>query len=261
MPTYKLTIEYEGTRYSGWQVQKNTGKTVQGKLLDAAREVLGDVVLQGAGRTDSGVHAAGQVVSIRSKRAMRAEDVSWEINQRLPFDIHVSGVKPVHDKFHARHDAIERIYLYQISTRRTAFAKPFVWWVRDSLDVAAIEKASRTLVGMHDFSRWTDRRNEGEETRVKVVRTAVGIDGDLILFRIGASHFLWKMVRKLVAALADVGRGAMSAKQFEDMIETPGPFFEPTAPPAGLFLEAVLYQRETFDRSLEAIVPVRSTRF
>jgi len=261
MPTYKLTIEYEGTRYSGWQVQQNTGKTVQGKLLAAAREVLGDVALQGAGRTDSGVHAAGQVASVRSKKAMRVEDVAWEINQRLPFDIHVSGVEKVSDRFHARHDAVERIYVYQISTRRSAFAKPFFWWVRDALVAGAIEQATQALIGLHDFSRWTDRRNEGEESRVKVVRTGVGLDGDLILIRLGASHFLWKMVRKLVAALVDVGRGALSVEAFAEMIDTPGPFFEPTAPPAGLFLEAVLYEGEVFDRPLEAIVPVRSVEF
>jgi len=258
MPTYKLTIEYEGTRYSGWQVQKNTGKTIQGKLLAAAREVLGDVMLQGAGRTDSGVHAAGQVASVKAKKPMRAEDLGWELNQRLPADIHVRLVEQVPGNFHARHDAQERIYLYQISTRRTAFAKPFVWWVRDRLDVAAIGEAAQSLVGLHDFSRWTDRRNEGEESRVKVDRVGVGIEGDLVLVRLGASHFLWKMVRKLVAALVDVGRGALTKEQFAAMLREPGPYFEPTAPPAGLFLEAVLYEGDVFDRPLEAIVPVSS---
>jgi tRNA pseudouridine38-40 synthase len=258
MPNYRLTIEYEGTRYSGWQVQKNTGKTVQGKLMDAARDVLGDAVIQGAGRTDSGVHAAGQVASLRTRKAMREADLAWELNQRLPADIHVLQAEQVPDSFHARHDAVERIYLYQISTRRTAFAKPFVWWVRDRLDVAAIERAMQSLIGLHDFSRWTDRRNEGEESRVRIVRTGVGIDDDLILIRLGASHFLWKMVRKLVAALVDVGRGAMSVDAFDEMIREPGPVHEPTAPPAGLFLEAVLYDGEVFDRPLEAIAPVSS---
>lgn len=258
MPTYRLTIEYEGTRYSGWQVQKNTGKTVQGKLMDAARDVLGEMMLQGAGRTDSGVHAAGQVASLRTKKTMRPVDLAWEINQRLPADIHVLQAEKAPNHFHARHDAVERIYLYQIATRRTAFAKPFVWWVRDRLDVAAIERATQTLVGTHDFSRWTDRRNEGEESRVKVGRTGVGVDGDLILIRLGASHFLWKMVRKLVAALVEVGRGALSEDAFDAMIREPGPVHEPTAPPAGLFLEAVLYEGEVFDRPLEALVRVSS---
>jgi tRNA pseudouridine38-40 synthase len=260
MPNWKLTIEYEGTRYSGWQVQSNTKKTVQGKLLDAARDVIGEVQLQGAGRTDAGVHAAGQVASLRAKKAMRADDLAWEINQRLPADIHLVRAEEVPERFHARHDALERIYLYQISTRRTAFAKPFVWWVRDRIDPAAIERASQALVGMHDFSRWTDRRNESEEARVKVERIGVGLDGDLVLIRIGASHFLWKMVRKLVAALVDVGRGQLTAAQFESLLREPGPYYEPTAPPAGLFLEAVLYPGEAFDRPLQAIVPVGGGR-
>ena len=258
MPNWKLTIEYEGTRYSGWQVQHNTKKTIQGKLLEAARDALGDVQLQGAGRTDAGVHAAGQVASLRSRKAIRAADLVWEINQRLPADIHVVHAEPASERFHPRHDATERIYLYQVSTRRSAFVKPFVWWVRDRLDVAAVERASQSLVGLRDFSRWTDRRSEAEDHRVKVERTGVGIDGDLVLIRIGASHFLWKMVRKLVAALVDVGRGELSVEAFDALLKEPGPHYEPTAPPAGLFLEAVLYPGDVFTRPLEALVPVRS---
>jgi tRNA pseudouridine38-40 synthase len=256
MPTYKLTIEYEGTRYSGWQVQQNTGRTVQGKLLEAARKSIGDVQIQGSGRTDSGVHASGQVAHVRVRKAMKASDLAWELNQGLPADIHVREARPAPEGFHSRHDAVERVYLYQISTRRTAFAKPFVWWVKDRLDVAGMASAAKALVGMHDFSRWTDRRNEGEESRVKVERIAVGVDGDLILVRIGASHFLWKMVRKLVAALVEVGRGKLAERAFVSLVREPGPPFEPTAPPAGLFLEAVLYKSDVFDRPLEAIVPV-----
>src|SRR5437879_5577931 len=133
MPNYKLTIEYEGTRYSGWQAQGNTQKTVQGHLLRAATQVLGEVELGGAGRTDAGVHAAGQVAHLRSHKAVDALQLSRKINDLLPHDIHVLDTARTSDRFHARHDAVSRIYLYQIATRRTAFAKPFVWWIKDRL--------------------------------------------------------------------------------------------------------------------------------
>src|SRR5262245_53952670 len=121
MPTYKLTIEYEGTRYSGWQAQGNTQKTVQGHLIRAAQQVLGDVEVGGAGRTDAGVHAAAQVAHLRTHKALDPLLMTRKINDLLPHDIHVLRAACVRDNFHARHDAISRVYLYQISTRRAAF--------------------------------------------------------------------------------------------------------------------------------------------
>src|SRR6188472_4251303 len=125
MPTYKLTLEYEGTRYSGWQAQGNTQKTVQGHLLRAARDVLGDVDIGGAGRTDAGVHAAGQVAHLRAHKTVDPLQLSRKINDLLPHDIHILRDDRAGDKFHARYHAISRVYLFQIATRRTAFAKPF----------------------------------------------------------------------------------------------------------------------------------------
>src|SRR5436305_5185926 len=208
MPTYKLTIEYEGTRYSGWQAQGNTQKTIQGHLLRAAQSVLGEVDIGGAGRTDAGVHAAAQVAHLRARKAIDPQQIVRKINDLLPHDIHILRAERANDKFHARHDAVSRVYLYQISTRRSAFAKPFVWWIKDSLDVNAMSKAAATLAGRHDFSAFTDKRLKEEDSRIVVVeRCELARDGDLILFRIEASHFLWKMVRKVVSYLAEVGRG------------------------------------------------------
>jgi len=258
MPTYKLTIEYEGTRYSGWQAQGNTQKTVQGHLIRAAQQVLGEVDLGGAGRTDAGVHASGQVAHLRAHKGVDPLQLSRKINDLLPHDIHVLDVQRVGDRFHARYDAISRAYLYQISMRRTAFAKPFVWWIKDRLDVARMIEAAAALPGRHDFSAFTDKRLKEEDSRIVVVeRFEVAPADDLILLRIEASHFLWKMVRKLVAALAEVGRGAMKPQQIAAMLGANAPLFQPTAPPSGLFLEAVLYKGETLDRPLVPIVPVR----
>ena len=254
-----MTIEYEGTRYSGWQAQGNTQKTVQGHLLRAARDVLGDVDIGGAGRTDAGVHASAQVAHLRSHKAHDPLQLARKLNDLLPHDISVLDVARARDNFHARHDATSRVYLYQIATRRTAFAKPFVWWIKDRLDFEAMQKAAAALAGRHDFSAFTDKRLKEEDSRIVVVERAELVrDGDLILFRIAASHYLWKMVRKLTSYLVEVGRG--NERGIEQRLHAKGEPWQPTAPPSGLFLEAVTYEGETFDRPLVAIVPVERFR-
>ena len=189
MPTYKLTIEYEGTRYSGWQAQGNTPKTIQGHLLRAAGDVLGEVDIGGAGRTDAGVHASGQVAHLRSRKTVDPLQLSRKINDLLPHDIAIVDAVRARDNFLARHDAVSRGYLYQISRRRAAFAKPFVWWVKDRLDFDAMQNAAAALAGRHDFSAFADKRLKEDESRIVVVEHAeVAEAGDLILFRIEASH-------------------------------------------------------------------------
>jgi tRNA pseudouridine38-40 synthase len=257
MPTYKLTIEYEGTRYSGWQAQGNTPKTVQGHLLRAAAQVLGDVDIGGAGRTDAGVHAAAQVAHLRAHKAIDPLQLSRKINDLLPHDISIVAASRATDRFHARHDAVSRVYLYQIATRRTAFAKPFVWWIKDRLDVDSMTRAAKLLEGRHDFSAFSDKRMKEEDSRIVVVTHCdAAAVGDLILVRIEASHFLWKMVRKLIAFLVEVGRGNALPEDLAARLVAGAANVEPTAPPSGLFLEAVVYGGETFDRPLEPIVPV-----
>ena len=251
MPTYKLTIEYEGTRYSGWQAQGNTPKTVQGHLIRAATQVLGDVDIGGAGRTDAGVHAAGQVAHLRAHKAVDPLQLTRKLNDLLPHDISVLAAARASDRFHARHDAKTRVYLYQIATRRTAFAKPFVWWVKDRLDVAPMRRTAKTIEGRHDFTAFSDKRIKEDESRIVVVeRCATTVAGNLILIRIEASHFLWKMVRKIVSFLVEIGRGNVEGNPL-DQTES----WQPTAPPSGLFLEAVTYG-EPFERPLAPIVSV-----
>src|SRR3954469_25629726 len=185
MPTYKLTIEYEGTRYSGWQAQGNTPKTVQGHLLRAAAQVVGEADIGGAGRTDSGVHAAAQVAHLRAHKGVDPLLLSRKINDLLPHDISIVAASRANDRFHARHDATSRVYLYQIATRRTAFAKPFVWWVKDRLDTERMRAAAAQFVGRHDFGYFSDKRMKEEDSRIVVVESAnLAVDEGLILFRI-----------------------------------------------------------------------------
>jgi tRNA pseudouridine38-40 synthase len=257
MPAKQFIPSEARDHYSGWQAQGNTPKTIQGHLVRAATQVAGDADVGGAGRTDAGVHAAGQVAHLRIKKAIDPHLLVRKLNDLLPHDICVLRAARAGDAFHARHDAVSRVYLYQIATRRTAFAKSFVWWIKDRLDADAMRDAAARLTGRHDFSAFTDKRLQEDESRIVVVeRSEIGVDGDLILFRIEASHFLWKMVRKLVAFLAEVGREAMSGDDLAARLHRKAQVFQPSAPPSGLFLEAILYRGETFARPLLPIVPV-----
>ena len=248
MRVWRVEVEYEGTRYGGWQRQPNA-RTVQGELTKAAEEFFGRTVeVGGSGRTDAGVHALGQVAHLKADvrgRAPHPRQIQAGVNKLLPHDINLLGVRAAAPDFHARHDAVRRYYLYQIAARRTAFGKPFVWWVRDALDVAAMAAACRSIVGRHDFASFCESSERQSSTLVHVESAEVEGRGGLILFRVGASHFLWKMVRRVVGALAEVGRGRLSVEGFASLLETYSN--EPaawTAPPSGLFLERVLYEGE-----------------
>lgn len=260
MPTYRLTVEYEGTRYRGWQEQKNA-RSVAGELRRALEEVAGErVELGGAGRTDAGVHALAQVAHLKTRKPLRPVELEREVNDRLPADVHLLSVVAAPARFHARHHAGKRSYLYQISSRRTALAKRFVWWVRRPLDVAAMAYAAAHVVGRHDFARFTEKPAEQESTLVVVERCEVARAGALVLVRIEASHFLWKMVRRLVGALVEVGAGALGEAQFAALLSPGGAAaFSPaehTAPPSGLFLERVYYADDPVAEGDDALRPV-----
>jgi len=241
---YKLTLEYDGTGYSGWQVQKNA-RSIQGTLIDAARELFGtEVEIQGAGRTDAGVHALAQVAHLDAPRRMPPQRLLHGLNDLLPAPINILKVEEAPAGFHARHMAQGRSYLYLISRSRTAFGKRYVWWIKDALDLGRMEVAAEIFQGFHDFASFADKRiDKNLSTEVKIDRTEVVASGELILFRIVGSHFLWKMVRRLAGILVEAGRGSLSPAAVERMLtnasEIPA---QCTAPPSGLFLAQVLYE-------------------
>jgi tRNA pseudouridine38-40 synthase len=241
MARFRLDLEYVGTRYSGWQAQKNA-RTVQGALHEAVRRVAKrtDFESYGSGRTDAGVHALHQVAHLDLESRLPPETLRRALNDELPADIHLLQVAKVARQFHARHSAVGRSYLYQIARRRTAFGKPFVWWIRDPLDAKAMAAAAAVFEGLHDFRSYADADPAERSTRVKVERTQVMEAGDLVLVRVLGSHFLWKMVRRMVGVMAEVGRGSLNPADAERFLpEVPAPL---TAPPSGLFLERVLYE-------------------
>ena len=261
MHTWKLEIEYEGTRFRGWQIQHNAN-TIQGELQKAAYQLFsGKVEIGGAGRTDAGVHARQQFAHLRVAELqanLTPRQIQFAFNDLLPHDINIKKVSNAAENFDARRDAVQRFYLYQISTRRTAFAKNFVWWIKDDLKLALMKEAAELLVGRHDFHSFCEIDDtKKQSTTVKVERAEVFTDGDLICFRIGASHFLWKMVRRIVGMLVEVGRGNALINDFNRLLKfKTNAAAQYTAPPSGLFLERVLYANDAPPNENRAVFPV-----
>jgi len=208
------------------------------------------VEVQGSGRTDAGVHAVGQVAHIKVRamsKALPPHTVLRELNDRLPSSIAVLACEEAAPGFHARHDAVSRAYFYQISTRKSALSKRYVWWIKEPLDVTRMQEAAALIAGRHDFAcfRSPDPSRPQESTIVEVKAAEIGIDEHLIVFRIEASHFLWKMVRRLVGTLVRIGLKEVTIEEFRGLLAArKNPKLDIaawTAPASGLFLEAVEY--------------------
>jgi len=287
VPRFKLTIEYTGTRYSGWQIQKNA-RTVQGEIDRAVRTVTArkDFELYGSGRTDAGVHAIAQVAHLDVSTNLSAAVLPGRLNDELPADINILAAEVVPHRFHARHDAVARRYLYQIARRRTAFAKSYVWWVKEPIVAERMREAGRLFVGMKDFesfaagvggrrggmgSKSSEPEDDNDESRprtegvsrerstlVLVDRLDIADDGNLVLVAIEGSHFLWKMVRRIVGVLVEIGRGSLEpADAATFLAESSAAPARLTAPPSGLFLERVYYQHDGRTTALRAATPLR----
>jgi tRNA pseudouridine38-40 synthase len=264
MPRFKLTIEYSGARYSGWQIQKNA-RTIQGEIDAAVRTVTSrrDFELYGSGRTDAGVHALGQVAHLDVSTTLPAETLRRRLNDELPADINILAAGQVPHRFHARRDAVARRYLYQLSRRRTAFAKTYVWWVREGLDLGAMRQGAAAFLGMRDFRSFAaieerdDPAEPARSTLVLVDRLDLVEDGDLLLVGVEGSHFLWKMVRRMVGVLVEIGRGGLTpndaARFLAESSDAPARL---TAPPSGLFLDRVFYRNDPREVPLRAATPL-----
>jgi tRNA pseudouridine38-40 synthase len=245
MRNIKLLIEYDGTEYQGWQVQPK-GPTIQGILEEKLRLLTGDPIrIFGSGRTDSGVHALGQVAHFKTKSPMDIHSMQRALNSLLPPDIVIQKIEEVHEGFHARKDSKSKVYEYRILNRnlRSAFQRGYIWHIPQKLNLTEMKKATQSLIGEHDFSAF---RTVGSPTRTTVRRVIRaewrrGRDG-LIRFEIEANGFLKQMVRSIIGTLVEVGKGKMKDVELQRILESKDrKKAGPTAPAQGLFLKEVRY--------------------
>jgi tRNA pseudouridine38-40 synthase len=245
MPRFKLTIEYDGTKYVGWQRQTN-GPSIQAALEEAAKAYCQiDALVEGAGRTDAGVHARGQVAHVDLPRDDAPDVVAKALNAHLrPQPIAVLKAEQVTEKFHARFSAIERGYVYRILNRRApaALEANRIWWVPTPLDAARMHQAAQSLIGKHDFSSFRAAACQADSPVKTLDELAVTRDGDVISVVARARSFLHHQVRNMVGTLRLVGSGQWAvedvAKALAACDRSAG---GPTAPAEGLYLMHVRY--------------------
>jgi tRNA pseudouridine38-40 synthase len=238
--SWKLVVEYDGTDFAGWQVQPDA-RTVQGELRRALSTVLrADVRVTGAGRTDAGVHAWGQVASVTCDgdvaRALRS------VNAVLPEDVVVRSAEPAPDGFDARRDALRRHYRYRLHRGPTALERRFCLMLDGAADAARMAEAARRLPGRRDFASFASAVEPDGSTECDLQRAEVSERGRLLEVEVTANRFLRKMVRTIVGTLLEVGRGARPAEWIDDVIAARDRRAAgPVVPPSGLFLAAVDY--------------------
>jgi tRNA pseudouridine38-40 synthase len=238
----KLTIEYDGTDFVGWQSQQN-GRAVQDEIVRALKQILGeDVNLIGAGRTDSGVHARGQVAGFRTGHNVTPEKLHAALNGVLPEDVRILTVEQAVENFHARFDAKQRCYSYRISIIPTALDRNFSWILKYPLDVKLMQAVAGQIVGRHDFSAFCKGEAEVENRVCTVERSEWSSSEGRLTYTIAADRFVHGMVRALVGTMVDVGRGYTPVEDFPRIMASHDRSAAGTAAPArGLCLEEVVY--------------------
>lgn len=244
MRTLKITLAYDGTRFVGWQRQAD-GESIQGLLEDAlARFEGGPVAAHGAGRTDAGVHALGQVASVRVTFAHDVGTLTRALNAHLPADVRVVCVEDAEDGFHARFSASGKTYRYQIrnTTTATPFDRAFVWHLPEPLSLAPMTTAAALLIGTHDFSAFRSVGSDISSPVRTVTRSEWRNNAGLLTYEISGDGFLRHMVRAIVGTLVEIGRGWRQPEEISGLLTgATRADAGATAPPLGLFLASVDY--------------------
>lgn len=244
MPRYKISIEFDGTRYSGWQKQPNSN-TVEEEIESALTQILPQSVdVIGQGRTDSGVHAEGQVAHFDFPGELDPERILYALLGVLPYDIAVWDMQQVADDFHTRFDATARRYRYQIIKRPAPLMRSFAEMVLDDLDLKAMRYCAQKIIGIHNFDSFTKPDNENPDSVCEVIESSFTENSYQLCYHIEANRFVRHMVRRLVGTMLEVGKGNRTVEQFEDMIDNPSKNKNAHGAPAqGLILENVSYKK------------------
>jgi tRNA pseudouridine38-40 synthase len=247
MPTVKLILEYDGSRYAGWQRQPDQ-PTVQAAIETALFQLTQETLsVIGAGRTDSGVHALGQVASFRIERQWTPREWIRGLNARLPDDIAVRSAAIVSDEFHARYAARGKLYEYRILNRgeRPAIDRTYLWHVHKPLDQIAMEQAAALLVGSHNFTSFEGTLTDNEDPVCNLRQLSLSRENDIVRIHAYADRFLKHMVRAIVGTLVEVGHAKRAPDSLGKILAMKDRTAAGrTAPPHGLFLVRVDYDEE-----------------
>lgn len=246
MRNIRLRLQYEGTRYQGWQRQESSENTIQGKLERLLSLMCDErIEVHGSGRTDAGVHARGQVANFHTNSQMPLEEMLRYINEYLPQDIAVTDIAEVSERFHSRLNATGKCYRYQVinSEIPDVFLRRYALEVPEVLDIAAMRRAAGYLVGEHDFKAFTSAKKGKKSTVRRIDEIEIVQEGSLITFTFRGNGFLYHMVRILMGTLLEVGMGKRSADSISQILqshnrENAGPL----VPARGLTLVEVYYE-------------------
>lgn len=246
MRNIRLLLQYEGTRYQGWQRQTSSDNTIQGKLENLLSKMCNeDIEIQASGRTDAGVHAIGQVANFHTNSQMSAEEMQGYINQYLPEDIVVREVREVAPRFHSRLNATGKKYCYRILNSKT----PDVFWRRyavqltEQLDVQQMQKAAQLLLGEHDYKSFTSAKKGKKSTVRRIDNIDITKEGDMLTFTFEGNGFLHHMVRILMGTLVEVGKGERNPEDIPGILEARNREMAGTLMPSkGLMLMEVYYK-------------------
>jgi tRNA pseudouridine38-40 synthase len=242
----RITVEYDGTAYSGWQMQSGQD-SIQARIEDALKRIFSTPIrVRGAGRTDAGVHARGQVAAFRVPRRLAPPELMSAMNALLPPDIVVKAASEADDCFDPRRDARSRIYEYRILNERvrSAFEFRYVWLVRDSLNMDSMNEAAAAFLGEHDFASMRSLGSEERTTTRLVLSSEWRREGCLLKYRVEATAFLRHMVRTMVAVMVNAGRGTTTVPQIAQLLLSRERALAPApAPACGLYLLEVRYQQ------------------
>jgi tRNA pseudouridine38-40 synthase len=240
----RVTLEYDGTAYSGWQLQSGQD-SIQARIEDALKRIFSAPIrVAAAGRTDAGVHARGQVATFRPPRPLGPEAMMRSLNALLPADISVIAASWEEDSFDPRRDARSRCYEYRILNQRnrSAFEFRYSWLVRDTLDLNSMNEAAAIFLGEHDFASMRSLGSEEKSTVRRVLVSAWRREDTLLTYRVEATAFLRHMVRTMVAAMVNAGRGAATPQQIAELLVSRDRALAPApAPACGLYLMEVHY--------------------